>query len=90
MKYSRNGLKIGDIVRITALPPGLKNSKEFKTLTLFKFCLGDTFRIHEFDRYNHLVFWINKRHPKFKPFRHNSICIEPDRVRRVRRAPKKV
>jgi hypothetical protein len=85
MKHSLGNLKVGDTVRVIGVPPGLKDTAEFKTKTLFRLCVGETFRIDDFDRYNFLVLYIRKRKPKFKPYRMHSIMIEPHLVRRVRR-----
>jgi hypothetical protein len=38
-------VKIGDRVRLIAIPPDVRDDKELQTRTLFEKCLGETFAI---------------------------------------------
>ncbi len=41
-------MRIGDIVRLTGIPPDAKDDQEFSTLSLFRKCLGKTFTVQGF------------------------------------------
>jgi hypothetical protein len=84
--YLRSGLKVGDTVRVVGMPEGLRDTKDFKTLTLFRLCQLETFRIFMFDDYNNAGIEIRKRKPQFKKFKGHWIFVETYLLRRVRRA----
>jgi len=85
--YSRRRWNVGDLVRMIGMPENLKDDAEFKTLTLFKLCQGEEFRISDFDRYNHVgIDFYHKRKPQFRKFKTERLYVEPHFLRRVRRA----
>lgn len=42
-------MKVGDRVRLVALPPGLRDDDDLQTKSVFEACLGQTFVIHAYD-----------------------------------------
>jgi hypothetical protein len=94
----RLGLEIGDRVRITDISPDLKDpnydladaeNREMRTAELFRFCLGRVFTIYGFGRYGFVELALSKSPIVRKRFGLNTIWIEPEFLKRVRKARKK-
>jgi hypothetical protein len=69
-------MKVGDKVRVVAIPPGLKDGK-LKTRTVFQKCLGHTFPIVGF-QYELIELEVGEIFSKPAPF--ETIWIEPEFV----------
>ena len=94
----RLGLEVGDRVRITDISPDLKDQdydlkdaehRETRTAELFRFCLGRVFTICGFGRYEHVELEVSRSPAVRKRFGLNTIWMEPEFLRRVRKARKR-
>jgi hypothetical protein len=90
----RLGLEIGDRVRIIDIPADLKDPsydlkdnerREMRTAELFRFCLGRVFTVYGFGRYGYIELDVSKSLAVRKEFGLNTIWIEPEFLKRVRR-----
>lgn len=90
----RLGLEIGDRVRITDISSDLKDPsydlkdaehREMRTAELFRFCLGRVFTIYGFGRYGHVELEVSKSPVVRKKFGLNTIWIEPEFLKPVRK-----
>jgi hypothetical protein len=86
-------VRVGDRIRVTGIPPDVRNYKEdpadeekMETKTVFERCLGRKFRIEDFDddRVELLVGRVMGR-PRYE----HSIWLEPQFIELVKRSPKK-
>ena len=73
-------IRIGDWVRLMCLPPGVSRSPA-ATRRAFRKALGLTFRIEAFNRYGLAELDLTRKVAKLE-----SIWVEPDCLRRTRRA----
>ena len=94
----RLGLEIGDRVQITDISPELKDPnydlgdaerREMRTAELFRFCLGRVFTIYGFGRHGFVELEVSKSPVVRKKFGLNTIWMEPEFLKRVRKARKK-
>ena len=90
----RLGLEIGDRVRITDISSDLKDPRydlkdaehrEMRTAELFRFCLGRVFTIYGFGRHGYVELEVSKSPDVRKKFGLNTIWIEPEFLKRVRK-----
>ena len=88
MKTGRKPLKIGDWVRITQVPPGLKDSPGLETKRVFEEALGKTFRIKGFGEYGHIELLVSRRRSPNGVWDLDTIWIEPEFVVRSRKPRK--
>lgn len=83
-------MNVGDWVRVTQVPPGLKDSPGLETKTVFEQALGRTFRIEAFDDYGHIELLVSRRRSRDSVWDLDTIWIEPEFVVRSRKPrPKK-
>jgi hypothetical protein len=91
----RLGFEIGDRVRIIDISSDLKDPsydqkdaehREMRTAELFRFCLGRVFTIYGFGRYGHVELEVSKSPAVRKRFGLNTIWMEPEFLKRVRKA----
>ena len=95
----RLGLEIGDRVRITDISSDLKDPnydlkdaehREMRTAELFRFCLGREFTVQDFCRYGFVELDPGANRVVRRKFgRHHTIWIEPEFLKRVRKARNK-
>ena len=82
MQEARSGrLKLGDTVRLIAVPPSLKDDEEMGTRALFEQCLGKTFPIAGFETVDGLPYQLvklNVGHIRGKANYLETICVEPE------------
>lgn len=72
-------VRVGDWVRVAVIPPAVaKMARE--TRTVFRFALGKTFRVENFNEYGLAELNLTK---KIKS--HNTIWVEPEYLLRFRR-----
>jgi hypothetical protein len=62
---------VGDLVRVSAVPPSVLAEMPEETVSLFHRCVGQPFRIVGFGRYGHLELRVSD---------HDTIWIEADYV----------
>lgn len=72
-------LSIGDVVRITRVPPAVLHDAPDETRTLFERVLGGTFVVRGFGPYGHVELDLSTIE------RHNTIWVEPDCLQLFRR-----
>jgi len=90
-------MKIGDKVRLTRIPDGVADDREFKTRTLLEKCLGRTFTVKGFQldggrtprRFTRCC-WVELHVGEVIPDLLDSIWIEPDCLRVQQRKHGKV
>jgi hypothetical protein len=70
---------IGDVIRVTRIPPAVQTDGPPETRRLFKRAVGVTFVVRGFGRYGHIELDVSKIEPL------NTIWIEPDCVQLFRR-----
>jgi hypothetical protein len=93
------GLEVGDRVRIVDISPELKDPgydlkdaerREMRTAELFRFCLGRVFTVYGFGRYGHVELEVSRSAVVLKKFGMNTIWVEPEFLKCVRKARNKV
>lgn len=70
---------IGDVVRITRVPPAVLHDAPAKTRALFERAVGSTFVVRGFGPYGHVELDVSKIE------RHNTLWVEPDCLQLFRR-----
>ena len=70
---------IGDVIRVTRIPPAVQSDGPPETRRLFKRAVGMTFVVRGFERNGYLELDVSKIEPL------NTIWIEPDCVQLFRR-----
>ena len=78
-------LKVGNWVRVTRVPPGLKDSPGLETKAVFKQALGKTFRINAFGHYGHIELQVSRKRSSDGVWHLDTIWIEPEFVVRSRK-----
>jgi len=76
-------MQIGDRVRLIGIPPDVADDAEFRTLTLFKNCLGKVFAIRGFQKVEGLPYCLvqlDVGHLVGKEDYMESIYVEPEYV----------
>ena len=76
---ARDPFHIGDVIRITRIPPVVLSDSPPETRKLFQRVLGSTFVVRGFGPYGHIELDVSKVE------RLNTIWIEPDCVQLFRR-----
>jgi hypothetical protein len=74
-------VKVGDMVRLTGIPPNLRDDDDFKTRTLFEKCLGHTFPIISLETVEGLPFQLvklNVGHIVGEPDYMQTVWVEPE------------
>jgi len=88
------GLEIGDRVKVVDISSDLKDPsydladaerREMRTAELFRFCLRRVFTIYGFGRYGFVELEVSKSPRVRKKFGLNTIWIEPEFLKRVRK-----
>ena len=78
----RKTFRIGDVVRITRVPPAVLHDAPEETRSLFERAIGITFVVRGFDRYRHVRLDVSKAEP------FNTIWVEQDCLELFRRGPR--
>ena len=87
-------LTAGDRVRVLDVPANLKapgydtkdaDRREMRTAELFRFCLGREFTVRGFDKFGYVELEVHKNRAVRAEFGLNTIWIEPELLKRVRR-----
>jgi len=98
LTHRRLGLGIGDRVRVIDISSDLRDPSydpkdaelwEMRTAELFRFCLGRVFTVYGFDRYGYVELEVSRSPAVRKKFGLNTIWVEPEFLKRVRKARKK-
>ena len=76
---TRRPFNIGDVIRVSRVPPAVQSDGPPETRRLFKRAVGMTFVVRGFERNGYLELDVSK----IKPL--NTIWIEPDCVQLFRR-----
>ena len=74
-------MKIGDVVRLIGIPPGLSDDDELRTRSLFEECLGKSFRIVDLETVEGLSYKLvklNVGHVLGRSDYLDSIWVEPE------------
>jgi hypothetical protein len=79
MKTARTP-NLGDVVRLAQVPPAVLADAPAETLRIFQLALGHTFVVRGFGPYGHVELEVSKIE------RGHTIWVEPECLRRVRRA----
>ena len=83
VKPSPHKFEVGDLVRITKLPPDLHDAADIGTPGVFASALGQTFRVEGFGEYGHLELVVRERATADNTFDSDTIWIEPEFVEAV-------
>ena len=78
-------LKVGNWIRVTQVPFGLKNSPGLETKKVFEQALGKTFRIIAFGEYGHVELLVSRKKSTDAVWHLDTIWIEPEFVVRSRK-----
>ena len=78
--------KIGDMVTVTHVPPGLHDAAAIGTPKLFARVLGKTLRVDGFGRYGHLELNVLDDGSQAPDSCHHTIWIEPEFVKAAENA----
>lgn len=77
-------MRVGDWVRLVVVPPGVAKMPP-ETRSVFRFALGKTFKVEDFNEYGLAELNLTK-----KIGSHNTIWVEPEYLLLFRRARKSV
>ncbi len=74
--------QIGDEVRVMQVPPYLYRDDpvDNETASFFERCLGNVFRVEDFDRHGQLELWVTDEGAQAPNVHAHSIFIEPEYV----------
>lgn len=79
----RSTFRIGDVIRVTHVPPQVQRDGPRDTRSVFKRAVGKTFVVQGFGRYGHVELDVSKIRKL------DTIWIEPDCVELFRRRPRR-
>jgi hypothetical protein len=83
VKPSPHRFKIGDLVRVVAIPPDLHDAAGIGTPEVFAGAVGKTFRVEGLGEYGHLELVVSRRTAAEGSFDSDTIWIEPEFVEAV-------
>lgn len=83
MKPSPHRFEVGDLVRITKIPPDLQDAAGIGTPAVFASALGKTFRVEGLDMHGHLELVVRQNAAAENLFTSDTIWIEPELVEAV-------
>lgn len=83
VKPSRHKFKVGDLVRVVAIPADLHDAAGIGTPEVFVGAVGKTFRIEGFGEYGHLELVVSRRTATEGSFDSDTIWMEPEFVEAV-------
>ncbi len=74
--------QIGDKVRVMQVPPYLyrDDAVDNETALFFERCVGNVFRVEDFDKHGHLELWVTEEGFQSPNVVAHSIFIEPEYV----------
>ena len=74
--------QVGDVVRVTQVPPYLYtgNPVDQDTARMFELCLRHQFRVEAFDEYGQLELWVTDEGKQAADCLSHTIWIEPEFV----------
>ncbi len=78
--------KVGDRVRITAIPPDVPQYMPEETREVFRRCLGKVFTVRDIDQHGRLELWVKNGRDRKRIGRADIIWIEPEYAEVVERA----
>jgi hypothetical protein len=74
-------VKVGDLVKVVGVPPGLRDDDDLKTRTIFEKCLGRTFEVKALETVEglpHVMVELHVGHVDGGEDFEQSIWIEPE------------
>ena len=72
-------MKVGDWVTLSVLPPWVNQLPE-ESQSVFRFCVGRTWRVTDIDEHGHLVLDVSSEVDKWYGGYMNDIRVEPEYV----------